>query len=231
MPEPEERRPCPVCLGVKMTKRSAATGGELTLDRCDRCGGIWFDAGEVMKLRTMQSPEIWRKVMLADEDFKMSCHGCHQLMDRDADACPACGWGNALDCPVCTLPMDRREVSGLHLDFCTDRHGVWFDRIELAEIWNLQVEKKPAPRSSVSWERAGDAAFVGAEALDFLLWNPNVAAAGARAVTGGARAVASVASDLAVDAPEVLSTVVEAAGDVAGGVFEAIFDVIGSIFG
>ena len=225
----EERRPCPVCLGVKLTKRNAAPAGELVLDRCERCGGIWFDAGEVMKLRNAQSPEAWRKVSLSAEAYKMSCHGCRALIDRNAARCPACGWRNVLGCPMCARPMERREVRGHHLDFCDLRHGVWFDRIELAEIWNLEVEAAAKRRSPVAWEAAGDAAYVGAEAMEFLLWNPDLAEAGARAVAGGARAVAMAASELAVDAPQILSGVVEATGDLAGGVFEAIFEIIGAI--
>ena len=74
------------------------------------------------------------------------------------------------------------------------------------------------------------AAAVGAEAADFLLWNPDIAVAGAQFVGRGAHSAASVASEVVGAAPEVLGTVVEATGDLAGEVFEAIADIIGSLF-
>src|SRR5436853_562362 len=45
----ESKMPCPVCLGVTMTKVTLGAGGKnaLTLDHCGRCGGIWFDGGDL----------------------------------------------------------------------------------------------------------------------------------------------------------------------------------------
>ena len=244
----EELLPCPVCLDVELTKRVAAPGGELVLDCCDRCGGIWFDAGEVMKLRSAQSPAVWRRIVLPAEAYQMPCHSCGVVMDRNAAECPTCGWRNLIDCPVCARTMERREVQNLDLDFCAGRHGVWFDRIELAEIWNLQVPRgalQTPPGDPVGDSRSEDlgtraasgdritamgVAEIGLEALNLALWNPDLAVAGARAVGSGARAVASAATELAVEAPEVLGTVVETTGEVADGVFEAIFIVIDLIF-
>ena len=47
MRELEARYPCPVCLGVAMTKTPIGRDGALVLDHCARCGGVWFDAGEL----------------------------------------------------------------------------------------------------------------------------------------------------------------------------------------
>ena len=50
----ETRWPCPVCLGVKMEKTVVGKGeggpDSLTLDHCARCGGMWFELGEVQRL-------------------------------------------------------------------------------------------------------------------------------------------------------------------------------------
>lgn len=37
-----------------------------------------------------------------------------------------------LACPICTRPMDRMRLNRLDLDVC-DKHGVWFDGVELQQ--------------------------------------------------------------------------------------------------
>lgn len=247
MPELEARMPCPVCLGVKMTKRDA--GGELVLDRCERCGGLWFDAGEVARLRTGRSPEVlrqWRQESGSGEPggqeppeaeaARMTCHGCHAFMDRNAERCATCGWENVLDCPACGEIMERRRVEGLtgralHLDVCRDCRGAWFDRLELDEIWNLRASAISGPSTAARLAVAGEVATeIASEAGELLVWNPDLAVSAARAVGRGGEALASVASAAIRAAPGALGTAAEAAGDLAGSVFELIADVIGSLF-
>ncbi len=228
MHEAEGRLPCPVCLGIKMSKLPLAQKNNLLLDQCERCGGMWFDADEVKKLRLLRPKIRWRKAVLSTDAYSMTCHGCHAVMDRNAARCPACERDNVLDCPVCDRSMERRQVQGLHLDFCRSCQGVWFDRIELAEIWNLNVDKVKARGTAVAWQ-AGDAVSVGAEVADFMLWNPDIAAAGARAIGHSVEAVASVTSTIANTGPETIGTMIEATGELAGAVFEAIADIVGGI--
>jgi Zn-finger nucleic acid-binding protein len=233
MPEPEVRHPCPVCLGVKLTKVRLAAAGELTLDRCERCGGIWFDEGEVAHLRRLRVEGVREEIRPADAVFRMPCHSCRAVMERDAEKCPACGWGNEFDCPLCSRPMKRREVEGLHLDFCGACRGVWFDQIELAEIWNLRAESFDGRKTGAGPVMAGVAevgAGVGAGVAEILFWNPELAVWGGRAVVGGARVVASGLSQVAAAAPQAIGGAVEVGGKLAGTVFEAIADIVASIF-
>jgi Zn-finger nucleic acid-binding protein len=226
MLEAEFRHPCPVCLGVKLSKLRIVTDAYLVLDRCERCGGVWFDAGEVTRLRTLRPEAAWQKVALAADAFRMQCHSCQAIMDRNAEHCPACRWRNQVDCPACGRPMERREVQGLHLDFCRACRGVWFDRIELAEIWNLHLDASSKRKSAALQEAATLAAGVGEVAAEVVFWNPELLVVGGRALGHGAKA----AAELAGQAPEVLGAAVEAGGNLAGSVFEAIADIIGGIF-
>ena len=214
-----------MCLGVKLSKVRFVPQ-ELVLDRCERCGGIWFDEGEVEQLRKLKRRAIGQKIALDAEAFRMKCHSCQTIMNRNAERCPACRWRNVVDCPVCARPMERREVQGLHLDLCAACRGVWFDRIELAEIWNLHVGA-PGSRGSTALEDAAQvAAGVGEVAAEVVFWNPELLVVGGQALGHGAKAAAELASG----APEVLGAAVEAGGELAGSVFEAIAEIIGSVF-
>ncbi len=44
--QPPGRRPCPVC-GAAMREVEAATDPPITVDRCGREHGLWFDKGEL----------------------------------------------------------------------------------------------------------------------------------------------------------------------------------------
>ena len=43
---------CPRCTG----KLHAENYNEVQLDRCDTCGGVWVDAGELQEILTQDSP-------------------------------------------------------------------------------------------------------------------------------------------------------------------------------
>ena len=229
VPVPETRYPCPVCLGVKLSKVPIVSTQTLMLDRCQRCGGIWFDEGETARLRSFPLEGVRQKVRPAESVFKMSCHGCQALMERDADQCPVCSWNNVLECPVCAREMKRRRVEGLQLDFCTHCRGVWFDQIELAEIWNLRAT--PGERRSTDpGAIAGGIVEGGGDVAEILFWNADLVVWGAEAAFHGTRAVASGASHVVTAAPSALGGAVEATGDLAGTVFEAIAEIVGGIF-
>ena len=80
------RLECPVCLGVKLAKLEPSPDAPLVLDYCTRCGGIWFDEGEVPRLRECQPRALAAKVELGSGVHRMRCHGCgarrRRLHDR-----------------------------------------------------------------------------------------------------------------------------------------------------
>lgn len=224
------RLPCPVCLGVKMVKLQPSPEARLVLDYCPRCGGIWFDAGEVPLLRRCQPRALAAQVKLSAEVHRMKCHGCGASLPRNEPRCGQCGWRNLLECPGCGGQLAAVERGGLRLDACRRCRGVWFDNAELATIWNDQVTAVVARAP-----RAGAAAVYTADyfLLDAVLWAPdlviNGVAAGAHVVGGGFRVLADGAS--AIDVAQVAGGVVEGAGELAGSVFEAIAEIIGGLFG
>lgn len=254
---PDARLPCPACLGLPMHK-ARFEQHHLELDVCRRCGGIWFDAGEVESLSRVHPNLAETEIKLKPEAHLMACHRCSSSMDRNADRCPACNWENRLDCPVCQRKMSIARVGDLKLDYCKHDKGVWFDNVELASIWNRHLTGMLGQRDKV-WLDGEDAAdfFVGmlyyspdlvwyggeavvetivhapdiaAGALDLVTHTPDLAAGAVEAVSH-LPDLAGSAVEMVAHAPDVAGVVVEGVGAAAGGVFEAIGEIIGGIFG
>ncbi|MFN2567620.1 MAG: zf-TFIIB domain-containing protein [Gemmatimonadaceae bacterium] len=228
MREIEPRYPCPVCLGVRLEKTRVGTRGELVLDSCRRCGGIWFELGEVQRLKRHRPQALWERVRLRDEPFRMQCHGCHAPMDRNAVSCRACEWRNTIDCPICQRAMQPETHEGLRLDVCRSCKGVWFDHVELAAIWNLTLESSRHVRArGTALADSSTAAEDGAVVLiHALAYSPDIVLYGARA----AGYAVSASAEVLANAPEAAAGLVGAAGDAAAGVFEAILDIVSGLF-
>lgn len=230
MPEREVRLSCPTCLGVMMNKLKPVRDDDLVLDYCRRCGGVWFDAGEVDALRSASPKGLGTGVSLREGAFRMPCHQCHAPIDRNTPACPSCGWKNRLECPSCQRPLERVERAGLVLDVCRTCRGVWFDNHELAEIWNLEV------RRNLPTVRREDGSVTVADyfLLDAFLWAPDLVFLSAYGLVEGAAAVGGTGAEVAAGGldgvADVAGGAVEGLGDVAGSVFEAIAEIIGGIF-
>jgi Zn-finger nucleic acid-binding protein len=222
----ETRYPCPVCLGTTLQKTVVTgKGAHIVLDSCSRCGGIWFELGEVQRLRAHPPERLWSRIQQRADMYRGPCHNCHTIIDRNSVACDACGTTNVIDCPVCAKPLTPETHEGMRLDVCRTCKGVWFDHVELAAIWTLSLD---ATRRGVASRRgASSAAETSASVLgDVLLFSPDLVFYGARAagmaVEGGASMLAN--------APETATALAEGAGEAAAGVFEAVMEIIAGIF-
>lgn len=214
----ETRWPCPVCIGVSMEKVRVAGGGNpLTLDYCPRCGGLWFDRGEVGHLAARKPVSLHASVPTRSERVRPPCIECHAPLDRDAEKCDVCGHRNVLDCPVCTDEMERRGHAGLILDFCRRCHGVWFDNAELSAIWRVNLTKAKANALSDRRGRGSDAlAATGDVLVNAMFWTPDLVIYGGMAAGQAAGHVAGAAA--------------EAVGGAAEGVFATILEIISGLF-
>ena len=109
-------RLCPDCI-APMRQQSCY---DILLDTCDRCGGIWFDEGEMGRL--------------------MRCERA-ALLDVDEQVIPEIkrkeGHVSRRACPDCLVPLERylyQHSSPIELDACPRCNGVWVDDRELAKI-------------------------------------------------------------------------------------------------
>ncbi|MEX1181729.1 MAG: zf-TFIIB domain-containing protein [Gemmatimonadota bacterium] len=220
----QTRYPCPVCLGVKMEKVTLSGGDPLVLDHCARCGGVWFEKGEVQRLRKTDAALLWREVVQRDGIHAMQCHSCRTHVARNEPACLACGWKVVLDCPVCDRPLRVADQDGMRIDYCTHCQGAWFDHDELTGIWKLQVDVLVKRRGRRLVDDAGDVVL-----LDVLLYDPFVMYYGIHAaghVAGAAAETIAASGSL-----EVVGEVAGAAGEIASSLFETIAEIIAGIFG
>lgn len=219
MAKVEPRYPCPVCLGSHLEKTRVGRADELELDHCRRCGGVWFELGEIQRLRRQPSRAFWNRVSSHPPDARALCHSCHTPIDRNADTCSGCGARNTIDCPVCEQPLEAQTYQNVRLDVCKSCRGVWFDHAELAAIWKLSLVTATTRRGQAGLASASDAPSL--LVVDALIFMPDVLFLGARtagyALSGAAEAMTS-------------SGVADGVADAAGSVFEAILEIIGGIF-
>lgn len=224
MAELETRWPCPVCLGTRMEK-AVLWPEPLQLDHCRRCGGVWFQAGEVQRLRRQEPEFIWSRISQRDGAARTPCHFCHTLYERTLDTCPACGRVASFHCPECDRSMERVKRDGHAFDVCRKCKGVWFDHHEIAAVWTIAVAASLVTKAAVP-ATASEAEHGTGLLLEALLYAPDLAAVPIQA----AGSVASSAIELAGHAPETIGAAVEVVGEAAGSVFGVILEIIGGIF-
>lgn len=214
--EPESRRLCPVCPGLPMRKVAIGTGpNRTTLDGCERCGGFWFDWGEVDQLRRLGLKAFETSVALRPESYRKRCGHCAASYPRNEDQCPACKSPNDLRCPVCSNLMEHLRTGTTKLDACRTCRGVWFDSVELKDIWNAALVRHRGNR--------GD--HVATSVMDtFLL--ANLLMPGGSSVGAGAEDLAGGAAVIG----EAGSGIVEASGEMASSIFDTIANLIAGIF-
>jgi Zn-finger nucleic acid-binding protein len=127
-------RRCPSC----RADISAHTHGRLTLDICQVCGGIFFEAGELARLRRDDG-------------------GLEAVEDAVVPQSAPTPQGARL-CPLCVKPMERFRYLGsspVELDSCPACFGVWAEDGELGQISEL-VSGKETPLELVELEHASN---------------------------------------------------------------------------
>lgn len=116
-------RTCPACGPSARLTRRPLDGG-FARDECERCAGLWLDAG------------AFRELVARAESFASGLHGPAERAGPD----PAEGTGTRgpmyRPCVSCGTLMQRQNYgrrSGVIIDVCRD-HGAWFDAHEIARI-------------------------------------------------------------------------------------------------
>jgi Zn-finger nucleic acid-binding protein/aminoglycoside phosphotransferase (APT) family kinase protein len=126
---PSARMSCPRCDDRALTVRGV---GDVELDGCDACGGVWLDSGE---LEGLLAQSLGPEVAVAS--------GAQSGARLLAHARPLASHGvHALTCPACDEPLVRKRVAEtkLDIDCCDVCDGLWLDGGELAALQRLQAE-------------------------------------------------------------------------------------------
>lgn len=90
----------------------------IEVDMCDRCRGVWLDAGELEELI---------------ERTGASMNDPLAAFQHSSGSVPR---GRKCLCPRCDLPLEqiRNSSNSLVLDRCREGHGLWFDVDELQKL-------------------------------------------------------------------------------------------------
>lgn len=101
---------CPHCDEIMKKLHIATRSGCVTIDKCEKCLGYWFDG---MELEILVKGEDDRDGFLLDpsEVHEAKFH------------CPRCSW-----------MMETKLLYDIRVDICVNCNGIWLDNGELADI-------------------------------------------------------------------------------------------------
>jgi len=119
---------CPSCLAQLTSTRYK----EIVVDRCIRCDGLWFDAGELRSLKNRVEPAArWLDIDLWADDTKFV------LRRGRVRQCPRDGvplYEVEYEEPEIVEHRDHIRGAGVRVDICAVCGGMWLDDGEFRAI-------------------------------------------------------------------------------------------------
>lgn len=103
---------------------------DIELDHCNDCHGVWFDSAELELL--LKSLNLDSQNLLLDDIVK----------SPEVESS-----GKKRKCPICNKKMKKTNIGKhpeLFIDVCPQKHGLWFDGGEVAQLLKQLTGKKPA---------------------------------------------------------------------------------------
>ncbi|MBN2463184.1 MAG: zf-TFIIB domain-containing protein [Dehalococcoidia bacterium] len=102
----------------------------IELDHCNDCHSVWFDSAELDLL--LKSLNLDSHNLLLDDILKLPEAESSEKKRR---------------CPICRKKL-RKTTIGEHpsvlIDVCPQKHGLWFDSGEVAQLLKHLAGEKPA---------------------------------------------------------------------------------------
>ena len=112
------------CAGCKGEMQELELDGVM-IDRCERCGGVWLDAGEaddLVKKTPTPREALQKKKLELLRQWKVAA-----VDPREVDrACPRCDKN--------LLRVNYKDIPGLQVDKCQDDCGMYLDKGELDKV-------------------------------------------------------------------------------------------------
>ena len=121
---------CPVCKYAMVVVEYH----NIELDYCTSCKGVWFDSGELellLKSQGLEEPKTFFAGILNSQEAVSS--------EKERK------------CPICGHKMKKTKAGGqpgILIDVCRDRHGLWFDGGEVAQLITHLAGKHPREHDS-----------------------------------------------------------------------------------
>ena len=128
---------CPRCKEPLWLVKVDTLGPDVEIDECHRCGGSWYDRGELA-------------VHITDEHVRTRLTNF-----------PGVGHDSTIACPRCGGKMKLRHEDEVEVDFCTECRGVWLDLGEEDALryqveWDRHTEIESLVRPSAFQAVLGD---------------------------------------------------------------------------
>ena len=119
---------CPECK-VKMqeVKTSSHYGIPIVLDQCQKCGGTWFDKGELYRTKHGVAQKI-------DKLLNIKKLSEFSVFEKKNLICPN-------DSSKLKLIKDRYFPQHIQIETCQKCGGFWFNHGEFAKFQNSRIEK------------------------------------------------------------------------------------------
>ncbi len=117
---------CPRC-NSSLEKKQV---GQVEIDECKDCKGIWLEQGELEKLKDQEDPDLnWM-------DFDLWKHPELFRLETKPSDCP--------ECKSKMVAVDYHE-SGITIDYCPNCRGTWLDRGQFGPLIDA-LEKELATK-------------------------------------------------------------------------------------
>jgi Zn-finger nucleic acid-binding protein len=115
--------------------------GEVKVDGCGDCGGVWFDQRELSAIARAQAARL--------PDLEAQFQAGTGPAAPHATGCPSCG--------AALRAFEFPHAPGIPLHGCETCHGIWVDDGELTAIHQRLQAMRPASVTSPAPPAAGDA--------------------------------------------------------------------------
>ena len=90
--------------------------GDVEVDLCPSCGGLWLDHGEIERLGRTRAEDLTR--------LRAALTG---------SATPEAPSETRTSCPACTGALNEVVLGPVHVEYCGKCHGIFLDKGELDE--------------------------------------------------------------------------------------------------
>lgn len=114
---------CPKCHSKMLEQEVLTQSGDIIIDKCERCFGLWFDNGEAEKLK-----DEWTSISLDDGDKNIG-----KIYNEIT----------SIDCPRCMKPMQSMNDPKQHhiqYEVCKE-HGIFMDAGEFSDYREVTLKE------------------------------------------------------------------------------------------
>ena len=114
---------CPKCHSGMLEQKVLTQSGEVVIDKCERCSGLWFDSGEAEKLK-----DEWTSLSIDDGDASVG-----RIFNEITQ----------IDCPRCLktmVSMSDPKQPHIRYEVCKD-HGVFMDAGEFSDFREMTLKE------------------------------------------------------------------------------------------